>query len=364
MQKHYAFITRILEIVFIRRSRGITLIRIGLFIWLAILNSGVELSLAGQLGAGQIGLGLASAGSPIEALTWIAAILATGLLFLGVWFLWREHLAEARKKVVVIEARGLRDWNGSPLAEALPKSIAGQRTQILLDASNGLDGARDLQPITALRRFSSLPVSLSNSTNGLDRREVTLVVGGLAPVPYLFLLGALLDDEGPCVLMDWDRHQKAWRMLDEDDDGVRFEISGLESISQGTTRVAVCASVSYETNEAGVRQAEPNVPTIQLKLASKSSTAHFSENKQQALGQQFLDILVALEGKGVKEISLFLAVPASLAIRFGTLYDKRNLPAIEVNQFERGAFPWAIRLPTSDCPEPELVTREIESAAA
>jgi hypothetical protein len=164
--------------------------------------------------------------------------------------------------------------------------------------------------------------------------------------------------------MDWDRHQKAWRMLAEDDDEVRFEISGLESISQGTARVAVCASVSYETNQAGVKKAEPNVPTIQLKLENKSNTTHFSESKQQALGKQFLDVLIALEGKGVKEISLFLAVPASLAIRFGTLYDKRNLPAIEVNQFERGAFPWAIRLPTSDCPEPELVARQFENAAA
>jgi hypothetical protein len=364
MQKHYAFITRIAEIVFIRRSRGLALLGIGLTIWLAILASDFDFSLKGQLGTGQFGLGLASGGTPIEALTWTAAILAIGLVLLGIWFLWQEYTADVRKKVVVIEARGLRDWNGSPLAEAVPKSIVGQRTQILLDVSNGLDGARDSQPITALRRFSSVPVSLGNSMNGLDRREVTLVVGGLAPVPYLFLLGALLDDEGPCVLMDWDRHQKAWRMLDEDDDGVRFEISGLESISQGTTRVAICASVSYETNEAGVKKAEPNVPPIQLKLANKSNTAHFSESKQQALGQQFLDVLIALEGKGVREISLFLAVPASLAIRFGTLYDKRNLPVIEVNQFERGAFPWAIRVPTSDCPEPELVMREIENAAA
>lgn len=52
--------------------------------------------------------------------------------------------------------------------------------------------------------------------------------------------------------------------------------------------------------------------------------------------------------------------PASLSLRFGTVYDKRNLPSLTVNQFEQAdpkKFPWAIRMPVAGLAQPELEQR-------
>ncbi|EIZ79805.1 2-methylthioadenine synthetase [Novosphingobium sp. Rr 2-17] len=82
--------------------------------------------------------------------------------------------------------------------------------------------------------------------------------------------------------------------------------------------------------------------------------------KQQRLAQQFLDTVMDLARQGVTEISLFLASPASLSLRLGTVYDKRNLPRLTVNQFEQAdpkKFPWAVVMPVAGMVEPKLEQR-------
>src|SRR5690606_25695170 len=109
-----------------------------------------------------------------------------------------------------------------------------------------------------------------------------------------------------------------------------------------------CVSASYDVLDADVRLVEPTAPIVKMELENRSTSSHWSEEKQQQLAQQFLDVVIALARRSVNEISLFLAAPASISIRFGTVYDKRNLPQLEVNQFEQGdpkKFPWAVRMP-------------------
>jgi hypothetical protein len=358
------FILRLAEIIFIRRSRGLAFLRIGCALWIPVLAAEFSLKLQGKTQFGPIDFSFSTTGDAVQVVSWVAVLIACSLIAVGLIFCFQEWSLEQRKKVIVIEARGLRDWHGAPLMNAVPKSILGTRTQLLPPLSQGLDGNQNLQPDMALRGLTSVPSSLAALVGGKDRQDVTIVAGGLAPVPFLFLLGSMIDDEGPVTLMDWDRHRSVWRQLDEPDDGARFSVTGLDLIPQGTKRVAVCVSVSYANAELGIRAAEPSAPLVRLNLQTLSTSGHFSEAKQSALAEQLLNVLIALEGEGVTEISLFLAIPASLAIRFGKICDKRNLPVIEVNQFERGAFPWALRVPTSHDQQASIVWRQLQDVAA
>jgi len=205
-----------------------------------------------------------------------------------------------------------------------------------------------------------VPDDIARRTDGFDRADVSFALGGLAPVPLLFLLGVIVDDEHRTVFMDWDRKAHVWRSLDEDDDGRRFDVTGLGEISTGTARVALCVSASYDVLDADVRLVEPTAPIVRLELQDRSTASHWSEGKQQRLSQQFLDTVMALSRRGVTEIALFLAAPASLLLRLGTVYDRRNLPGVTVNQFEQAdarKFPWAVRMPVAGLATPLLVQR-------
>jgi len=286
--------------------------------------------------------------------------LASFIVLLGIFLILRDIRQESRKKVIVIEARGLRDWQGQPLASAVPFSALGRREQVIVDLRQGIVDGQIASPDAALRRLASLPDDIARRCDGLDRSDISFVLGGLAPVPFLFLLGVIVDDESRSCIMDWDRMQHAWRALADDDDGNRFVVTGMDAANAAVKRVALCVSASYDVLEADVRIVEANVPIIKLELEGRNTSSHWSETKQQQLAQQFLNTVMSLARQGVTEISLFLAAPASLTLRLGTIYDKRNLPHIEVNQYEQSdpkRFPWAIRMPVSGFAHAELKTR-------
>lgn len=275
----------------------------------------------------------------------------------------RDIRRNNRKKTIVIEARGLRDWQGQPLVSAVPSSIPGQREPMTIDLRQGVTDGQIIRPDAALDQLESLPNDLSRRCNGLDRSDITFVLGGLAPVPFLFLLGVIIDDESQTFIMDWDRKKHAWRALTDEDDGMRFIVTGLDTVSADVRRIALCVSASYDILEVDVLGVEASLPIIKMELEGRSTNSHWSETKQQQLAQQFLDTVMYLARQGVTEISLFLAAPASLALRLGTIYDKRNLPRLQVNQYEQSdpkRFPWAIRMPVAGLLHAELIQRSIQ----
>lgn len=353
------FFRSLIDWLFRKRSAGLALVRIGVPLFGLVL-AGLTVGVKIPTSRGDFIFSWDSSGST-GVLSWGVFIIALSVVFLGIFLIVRDVRRESRKKVIVIEARGLRDYQGQPLSDSVPLSILGRREQVVIDLRKGVmvDGAI-VNPEIALRRLSSIPDDIARRCDGLDRADLSFVLGGLAPVPFLFLLGVIVDDETRTFIMDWDRKQHTWRALTDDDDGNHFSIIGLDSINRTTQRVALCVSASYDVHEVDVRMAEPDVPIIRLELEGRSTSSHWSEKKQQQLAQQFLDVVMALAREGIAEISLFLAAPASLSLRLGTIYDKRNLPRIEVNQYEQNnpkRFPWAIRIPVAGLPDAELIER-------
>lgn len=352
------FLRSLIDWVFRRRSVGVTLIRIGVPLY-ALVLIGLTVGITIPTETGPFIFSWDTSGGS-ASLSWGVFLVATAIVALGFLLVFRDIQRESREKVIVIEARGLRDWQGEPLEKAVPLSVRGRREQVMIDVRQGLVDGKIVSPQVALRRLSSLPEDIARRQDGLDRADISFVLGGLAPVPLLFLLGIIVDDESRTLIMDWDRKSHLWRPLEEADDGKRFDVSGLEAIATGAARIALCVSASYDVLEADVRLVEPAAPIVQMDLQDRSTASHWSEHKQQQLAEEFLDVVMALARRGVTDIALFLAAPASLALRLGTVYDKRNLPRLTVNQYEQDdarKFPWAVRMPVAGVSEAELEQR-------
>lgn len=302
------------------------------------------------------------AGAPV-VLVFVVGALGVALTVAGVaWEIYRqreERRQLARKKVIVVEVRGLRDTSGAPLVDAVSPSLEGRRESLLFNLRQGLSDGQIVEPRIAVAKLAALPADIARRFEGLDRSDITLIYGGLAPVPLTFLCGVLVDDEGAVETMDWDRHRDAWRRLDADDDGGRFDINGLEVVTANASDVLLAVSVSYQVNLPGARAKILDAPLVEMGLATRNPDAHWSDHKQRELGRQFLETLIALEGLGVGHVHLFLAAPNSMVFRLGRLYDKRNLPKLTVYQYQQESeppFTWGVVMPAGGREHPVVVS--------
>lgn len=338
---------------------------------LLFVRSGVLLVL-GSIGSGWlINMTIDAAGQSLsfgpDSSSGVTAVLPLGVFAVGVvliiigvfWEKTRQAAGEKianRRRVIVIEQRGLGNTADSPLLQAIPPEIVGQRDLLLIDIRERIKDSVVTAPEVALERINVVKRELENRTSGRDPADIDVVYGGLLPVPFTFLTGMLLDDEGRIIVMDWDRNSDAWRQLDGVDDGDRFSIPQLpEKVGH---EMVLALSTSYEVDLKQIRQVFPQVPLVHLLLASRSTECHWSIEKQRALAQQFLETVKQLAEQGVETIHVIIAAPNSLVFRFGRIYDKRNLPTVFVYQYERSslpAYPWGVRLPTHGVERSEII---------
>lgn len=294
-------------------------------------------------------------GPTLSAVGFLLALILIGTgLFLSI----SEWLDSRRRKIIVIECRGLRSHPGRPLEESLPRRLQGKRDGLILDIRNNLRDGEVVDAEAAVSRLGTLPHDLAVRTQGLDRKDVKLVVGALAPVPFVFYLGCLLDDEEGIELFDWDRHGGNWRELSEFDDGQRFVVNWPEESLAGCEQVLLAVSASYGVDIPSVGSTLPGCPRVEMDLDGRSTDSHWSKEKQVELGRQFLDVAMRIGDLGVRRINLFLAAPASLVLRLGMLYDRRNLPEVLVYQYERKCvvpYPWSLRIPNGHETYPEVI---------
>ena len=291
----------------------------------------------------------------------IASVMVAVGLVLAVARFVGEAIRGAKKRVIVIEARGLRDDDGAPLAEAVAQHHQGKITTSVLDLRNRMDG-QVIQPERALNEIAAAHRSLLQHQKDGDRADLTTVYGGLTSVPYTFLTGVLLDDEGGVVTYDWDRTQESWRKIEGEDDGVGFKVDGLGSEAEAS-EVVVALAYSYPITDDDLATTF-NLPLVRLTLEDMSSDSHWSQKKQNRLAQEFLEIAKQLSGKGVKRIHLVLAAPNSVVFTLGRRYDKRNLPEVIVYQYQRGehpAYPWGVLMPVNDVDRASVIHSDDEA---
>lgn len=289
----------------------------------------------------------------ILALCSVAIVVALGII---VWRLVSGNRSKERKRVIVVEGRGLRDDDGSPLVDAISQAIPGQRIPLLLDLRNRMDG-RVIEPERAVAENEANRRSINQHVKTIGRKDVAIAYGGLTSVPYTFLTGVLFDDEGRVETYDWDRSREAWRALDDEDDKAAFNASGIEDMEE-CAEVVLAVAYSYFVEGADL-ETTFSCQVVRLTLDGVSSDSHWSAEKQNRLAQEFLEIVKHLSARGVQKIHLVMAAPNSVVFTFGRRYDKRNLPQVVVYQYERGrvpAYPWGVLMPVGGVCKPGVVT--------
>lgn len=345
-----------------KRSTALLMIQAGLVCLSLAFAAGFAFNLSMPIAGGQIDLKYDGGDGTPQVLVYCTGFLGLLLTVVGAGWAgikgFAEYQSQAKRKVIAVEVRGLRNVSGVPLVESIPKAIPGKREQLLIDVRQYIRDGEITDPAAALSIITSLPEDLRRRQAGLDRSDITYVYGGLAPVPLTFLTGILVDDEGQFLVLDWDRHSEKWRTLSDPDDHKRFVISGLEKSFSYMAEVALVVSVSYGIDHKDVQSRVGRMPIVDLSLEKGNTETHWSDAKTQALGRQFLEVLGELNRRGVKRIHLFLAAPNSVVFRFGRLYDRRNLPQLVVYYFERGRSPpyrWGILMPVSGIAEPKVL---------
>jgi hypothetical protein len=216
----------------------------------------------------------------------------------------------------------------------------------LVDVRAQLTGVPDVP--AALEELGALAKQVQRARGDTAREHVSVVAGGVLQVPLLFYAGVLLDDEGKVELMDWDRVEGRWKQLDQPDDGSRFQISGLQDVTD--PEVVLAVSASYLADLAGIAQTFPGLPLVHLARPNAKPNTLWSREGQAALAAQFLDTLAELHNRGVQTIHLVLVASASLALRLGSLYDSKNHPKLRCYEWKRDqipAYPWSVQMPTA-----------------
>lgn len=349
-----SIVQRLVDYVTRRRTSGQILLRTGLALLLAAQPTlwvfYFDVSLPSPLD--QLTFGVQE--SWISIITFMVTLgLGATALVSGIFLLFIENRRTDRRRIVVVELRGLRDVAGTPLIDAIPDLFVGRPEPLTIDLRQNIVDGELVEPQAALKIIESVPQLLATRIHGLDRSDFDLIIGGIAPVPLLFLLGVLIDDEGKATLLDWDRHIGDWRELNNEINQIAFTEPHITQFSGSHQEVILGISVSYTVNETTIRELK-QLPFYHLEIPNGSPESHWSEQTQISLGKKFLETVKRLEKMGVQTIHLFLACPSSVAIRFGRLYDKRNLPALKVYQYQRSAdgrppYPWLVEMPVGGC---------------
>lgn len=310
-------------------------------------------SLTLQKGDLQFALSLSEGNIITDYLVNIAAIFIT----LGgfIWLIidaYQEAKITVRKKVVVIEGRGLRKVMTNPLHKTAAKHFTGKIDRLDIDITQRIRDGEVIYPQdTFNNNIKTIVSNIATRIDGIDHQDLTLVYGGLLPVPFTFYIGAILDDNGPVSVFDWDRAQEDWHLIDNnaDDDHASFTITEeLQDHPSPAEDVVLAMSVSYLADIAGIRRTFPNYPMSHLRLDSMEFGNHWSISKQSRLALQFTEYAKILTARGAKRIHIVLAAPSSIALNFGRRYDNRNLAQALVYQYEKDhviSYSWAVEIP-------------------
>ncbi|PTT91478.1 hypothetical protein DBR42_03725 [Pelomonas sp. HMWF004] len=366
----WLFCSKLIEWAF--RKRGIARALITAGVSLIVLTAGVNLvgKAVYRDGARSIDVSVSTTDAFPSWVYW--GLLALGLLLLlaGVGFAvsdaWRDARAAHRGRVVVVEVRGLHSSPDSPLEKA-SISAPGVRQSVLVDFRPASEQEL-VTPEAALEKIAGIKPALAALSRGANSADVAVVLGGLAPVPTLVLIGAILDDESSVTVFDWDRSIGAWRETNQVDDGDRLAVVTASILDPGATEAVLAVSASYEIRLEDIDTKFGPLPRMVLSSKPPLSADRFwSLDKQAAYVIAIRDAMQQLTAAGVKRIHLVLAAPSSLSIRVGMAYDRRLFAELVVYQYERRctpSYPWGILLPSSGNPSPSVVRREsLESGA-
>lgn len=345
-------IVEYLKLVVMRRSPASIYVWGGLGAVGAAYPAGLFIEFAFSYGflGGQIGI--SGQQSLPSLISWILLISGVGSFLYGLIVVQPRHQRKLdkfaeKKRIVVVDHRGLAFAVNKTVSEFIPPEFIGRPEEISINQTPYVSGNNRVDnPKKSLGEILHIRRDIDERVKTVDKKDVTVIYGGLASVPFTFLTGYLIDDDNDVEVMDWDRFKGKWLHIKPKGGEARDAvISGLTE-AETAEEVVVAVSVSYKADLAALEKAFPGLPIVHMDSRDYQPNNHWDQNQQHRWSEQFVSLIRALGS--AKKIHLTIAAQNSVVFTLGRNHDRRCSPALYIYQYERDenpAYPWAVEIP-------------------
>ncbi len=272
----------------------------------------------------------------------------TLILIGSAWTLRVEHKLQKqtesennRKVVLVVQIDAYSNAITTPLNTSLPKEVIGKPIPVVIRKRDALVGGNNLQDVA--NDIVNIESTLNQHTGGMDLADISICAGGLAPVPFLFLLGNILEDERKIHWAEWDRNKSRWAWSS---DGEPTHSWGLPQTTNVTSdEVVLKSGITYPISDGDISTAFPNLSVVEWEPSDKIFQRIVDEQSCNEICNEFKLLMVQLKGQGVKRIHFLLACSSALIMRLGSVLDPRNMPEVIVYQYEKNSdfiYTWGL----------------------
>lgn len=306
----------------------------------------------GKGGISVLGIQLSgSVSSPEIPTNWenVLYLLAISLIVCGACWIFRtdhrqrkrEDEENDRKVVLVVQVDAYNEVSPPSLSAAVPSTIKGKRIEILVQKRDALVGGHLLsETVNDLMHIKS---QVLQHATGRSLEDISVCVGGLAPVPLLFVLGNALEDERPIYWADRERNTGHWVWSHDGVPTPTWDLPNLCGFS--STEVVLKSGITYPVSDEDVAKAFPNQPVVKWEPMDKLFQVILDEDSCQKICDQFKALMHLLLAHGVRRVHLLLACSSALTMRLGSVLDPRNMPELIVYQYERNSelvYTWGV----------------------
>lgn len=273
-----------------------------------------------------------------ETVTYTGFILLAIGVFLGIWGVRRVRKTRSS---CLIYLRGMPGMHDQPPIEDLPPRYRfGEVTHLSIDSHNR-------RPQDVLQDIDVLRKMLDDKIFSMNIDAPAIIFAGLAPVPLLYAAGVSLLTRSNLKVMDYNRFEQKWHILDELDDGQHLKIVYPECPIDN--EIAIAISFTLSINQC---QISPNLRNktiwVYLNESAPMADALSSEEKLKRVLRTLHDMIRNLRSRdgyeNVQKVHLFVAAQASTVFKLGTEYQANIYPDIRMYHFNggEGKYTWGI----------------------
>lgn len=353
MNIRYVFDEILKLIKFFRSSFAAKLITGGIFLYFAIWGYSGNIFFEYISDIHHLKGNLSTADTP-EIISIFATLISflmilTGL-YMGIVDWSANHRRNARLKNIVIELRGLDGAVNTSLKEKITSECPGQVEEVLIDIRSHVGAETKHELERAVEKVNNIRSRIETAVAGKAREDISIHAGMIAPVPFQFLIGAILDDEFNPKLWEFERFCGEWQPLDNNDPTIPI-LDSLDSVELvNESEVVLAISATYKISDETLLSTWPNHKIVRINVDTPTPNSLWTESDQIMIGKSYVEVMAKLHNNGIKKVHLALAASPSISLRLGRHSDQRNFPEITVYQYnpKKKQYTWGINLPIDE----------------
>lgn len=249
-------------------------------------------------------------------------------LFLGLFGVYRAH---KKRSAFLIYLQGMPGMDHqAPEKDLPPQYRYGCVSSYCIETAS--------KPTeTFLEDIKILDSTVSRKIISNETDAPVIFFAGLAPVPQLYVAGATLLSRCNLKVLDYNRFEKKWHMLDGVDDGQGIKIMHPDGLIEKNLGIAMSFSVDINLAQIPTELKDKTI-TVTLDNAEVATDSLNSEQKLKRVLAELHDLIRGLRNmdgyESVEKIHLFIAAQASTVFSLGTLYQTNIYPEIEIYQYQ------------------------------